>query len=174
MSIVIPLLPPVCLHGGDVDRFTFLTEASSVLILDIITTPRTQPTLYAQWHNKQRAHRSPCNFLQAKECELWVLQHGKKNDCRRNQKTLVTGQWAEYLKLRVRTRHRHGENNISSSFHYLLTLHFEVFWDVTACSWLSRTRRFGDESNANLQNVENYFPTKCHGATPQKTPLSEP
>jgi len=47
--------PPVCLHGVDVDSFTFLTEASSILILDIITTPRTQPTLYAQWHNTKGA-----------------------------------------------------------------------------------------------------------------------
>jgi hypothetical protein len=62
------------------------------LILDITTTPRTQPTLYAHWHNTKRTQRFPCYCQQAKECELafcntWI----KKNRCTTNQQSLITG-----------------------------------------------------------------------------------
>ena len=68
----------VCLHGVDVDSFTFLTEASSILILDITTKPRTQPTLYALWHNTKDAQRFLCNFQHAKERELGFCNAGRK------------------------------------------------------------------------------------------------
>jgi len=43
------------------------------------------------------------------------------------KKTLLTGQRPEHLKLRVRTRHTHGENNITSSLIIYLNCRIKSF-----------------------------------------------